>query len=312
MLAYQARMLLAVAIGLFCCSGATCSFLRPLQDEYSNLPPALPPSPTLQQVVETVNANTDRIQSFIANDASLSGTGFPALRANIAFERPRQFRLVAGTGITGPEVDLGSNEQAFWFWVRRNDPPAVYFCRHDEFAASPLRRQLPIDPYWLIEALGMTRLDPAAQHSDPIAVPGGRFEVHTTREAPEGPALRVTVVDGVRGWVLEQRVYDARRQLIASASAGRFRRDPLSGAFYPTLIDVRSPPNQFALQIQLAAVQVNKPAANPGQIWAMPRYEGWPAVDLCRMNRATPVSAQSPLPGRPAGDRLPHQPPPSF
>ena len=34
------------------------------------------------------------------------------------------------TALTGPEVDLGSNDELFWFWVRRNEPPAVYFARH--------------------------------------------------------------------------------------------------------------------------------------------------------------------------------------
>ncbi|MCR4411223.1 MAG: hypothetical protein NUV77_02220 [Thermoguttaceae bacterium] len=281
MRAYPTRVVFAVVVGLFCLSGAQCPFLRPPADDYSYLPPALPPSPTLAQVIEVVNANAGQIERFSTSDAVLSGTGFPALRASIAFERPRRFRLVAGTGVTGPEVDLGSNDEGFWFWVRRNEPPALYYCRHDEFAASPVRRQLPIDPYWLIEAFGITYLDPALPHSNPIPVAGGRYEIHTTTETPQGPAVKVTVIDGVRGWVLEQRIYDSRRQLVASASSGRFRRDPLSGAFFPTIIDVRSPVHQFAMRVDLASVTVNRPLGNPERLWAMPHYEGWPAVDLC-------------------------------
>ena len=32
----------------------------------------------------------------------------------------RKFRLKAGTGFS-EEVDLGSNEELFWFWMRRSD-----------------------------------------------------------------------------------------------------------------------------------------------------------------------------------------------
>lgn len=270
-----------VVAGVLSFSGAQCAFLRPPSEDYTYLPPALPPSPTLQQVIEAVNANSAQIHSFASNDATLSGTGFPALRASVAFQRPRRFRLIAGTGVTGPEVDVGSNEAVFWFWIRRNEPPALYYCRHDEFAASPIRRQLTLDPYWLIDAFGVTWLDPALAHSNPIPVPGGRYEIHTRLETPQGPATKVTVIDGVRAWVLEQRIYDAQGQLMASAATSRFRRDPLSGAFFPTRIEVRSPAHQFAMRLDLASVTVNRALGDPERLWAVPQYPGWPAVNLC-------------------------------
>lgn len=272
---------LVFVAGLLGLSGAQCPFLRPPGEDYSYLPPALPPSPTLQQVIEAVNANAAQIRSFATNDATLSGTGFPALRASVAFERPRRFRLIAGTSVTGPEVDVGSNDTMFWFWIRRGEPAALYYCRHDEFAASPVRRQLAIDPYWLIEAFGIAWLDPAQAHSNPIAVPGGRYEIHTRLETPRGPATKVTVIDGVRAWVLEQRIYDQQGLLMANAATSRFRRDPLSGAFFPTLVEVRVPPQQFAMRLDLASVTVNRTLADPERLWAVPQYPGWPAVNLC-------------------------------
>jgi len=231
--------------------------------------------------MEAVNANAAQIHSFATNDATLSGTGFPALRASVAFERPRRFQLIAGTGVTGPEVDRGSNDAVFWFWIRRNEPPALYYCRHDEFVTSPIRRQLAIDPYWLIDAFGITGLDPAHAHSNPTAVPGGRYEIHTRLETPQGPATKVTVIDGVRAWILEQRIYDAQGGLLASATTSGFRRDPLSGAFFPTRIEVRSPPHQFAMRLDLTSVTVNRSLGDPERLWAVPHYQGWPVVNLC-------------------------------
>ena len=53
---------------------------------------------------------------------------------------PRRVRLQAETSATGPEVDLGSNEEVFWFWVNRNEPPAVYFDRHSQRAGSAAQK----------------------------------------------------------------------------------------------------------------------------------------------------------------------------
>ena len=279
----RAGMLLVILTVWVATSGATCNYLTPQQDDVSRLGPALPPSPSLEQVIQVVNANTDTIRTFSTTQATLSGPGMPSLRASVAFERQRRFRLVAETGITGPEVDLGSNDEVFWFWVRRNQPAALYYCRHDQFAQSPARGRLPIEPSWLIEALGVIHLDPAASHQGPYPWPGGRLAIYTSGESPQGPTTKTTVIDPTRGVVVEQHLYDARRQLIASATTSRFRRDPLSGLYMPMVVDLRSPPNGFAMQINLGNVEINRPLTAGGSLWSVPNYQGWPAVDLCNL-----------------------------
>jgi hypothetical protein len=300
---YRRFLLLAVVTGLFALSGANCPFLWTDQDELTRVPPALGQSPNLDQVIQVVNAQTSQIQSFTAHQASISGQGFPSLRTSIAFERPRHFRLRAETGLTGPEIDLGSNEELFWFWVRRNQPAATYYCRHEQFATCPARNQLPVDPEWLVEAFGVMQFDPTQHHQGPYPAPGGRLEIRSTRDTPEGPALKSTFVDGVHGVVLEQRVFDARGQLIARAAASHFRRDPANGIFMPTLIDIQSPPNKFTMQINLGTVEINRPITNGGQLWAMPSYPGFPAVDLCNPSQPGP-------PGAPAVTSRPYAPNP--
>ena len=51
--------------------------------------------------------------------------------------------------------------------MRRNQPPAVYYCRHDQFAASQARQMVPFEPAWLIEALGVAEIDPGLPHQGP-------------------------------------------------------------------------------------------------------------------------------------------------
>ena len=78
----------------------------------------------------------------------------PPLQADLAFERPRNFRFQAQLSrFTGRELDMGSNADLFWFFLRQDEQPAVYYARHDEFASSPTRDLIPVEPNRLIEAI---------------------------------------------------------------------------------------------------------------------------------------------------------------
>jgi len=291
---HRSGVLLVVLAGLFGLSGASCPYLRRPGDELSGLPPALPPTPTLDQVVQAVNNNSLQIRSFLASQATLSGSGMPSLQASVAFERPRRLRIRAGTGILGQELDVGSNYEVFWFWARRTQPPGVYYCRHEQFASSPVRRGLAIDPEWLVEALGVQELDPALPHQGPLFRTDGRLEIRTVRETPDGPSTKITLVDRTHGLVMEQHVFDSRSQLVASAVASRHRRDPLSGLVMPSLVEVRFPVQQMTLRLDLGTVQINRPMPNPTELWSMPAYDGWPPIDLCNPSQANPLMGPQP------------------
>jgi hypothetical protein len=286
---YKAATLLVTTVGLFALSGANCPGLWGRPDPFASLPPRLPPTPSLEQVIQAVNANNSQIRSFSARSATLSGTGFPTLQATVDFERPTRLRLRGQTRLTGPEIDVGSNDELFWFWVRRTQPPATYYCRHDQFAASPVRRDLPIDPDWLIEAFGIAQFDPALPHQGPFPLPGGQLEIRTIRETPDGTTTKHTVVDGKFGLILQQRVYDARNQLVGTSSTGHYRRDPATGLFMPTVVQIHTPATPtspaVSLELQLNNVEINRPTAGMEQLWAMPNYENSPPVDLCRGTR---------------------------
>lgn len=287
---YRSGMLLLTITGLFALSGASCpNMLRP---QSPPLPRALPPSPTLDQLIQVVNGNSSRIQSFYTAHATLSGPGIPALSTRIAFGRPRFFRLYA-TDLTGPEVDLGSNPEWFWYWVRRAQPPAIYFCRHDQFANSPARHTIPVQPDWLIEALGVSEIDPSLPQQGPFPLQGDRLELRTIRETPDGPVTKVTIFDGAQGWILEQHILNAQGLTLASAVASGHRRDPLSGLVMPGVVVVNCPSAQFSIRIDLGPVEINRLSGNTAELWKMPQIPGTPAVDLANPN-IQPIASQSP------------------
>ncbi len=286
-----------LALGLvpFISGGANCTQFTHMSTIVA--PRVLSPTPTLVEVANVVNGNTARVQSLYSADATISAPLTPSLRATLAVERPRRLRLRADTALTGAELDLGSNDQLFWLWAKRQQPPAVFYCRHDQFINSSARQMLPIEPEWLIEALGLTTVDPQAQPQGPFDIGGGRLRVQTQRMGPQGPVSKVLIIDATRGWVLEQHLYDQVGQHVASATSSNFMRDAATGAVLPRHIEIKYPAANFSISIDFRSLQVNTiAAANAQAFFEMPQYPGAPPVDLANPNFQAPPGAAAALP----------------
>ena len=289
---------LFVLAALLTASGADCPwrFLRPQFEPPP--PPVFQTRPTLEQLIEYVNSGTSQIRQLQSTGAWLSTDGMMvSLRADIALERPKRFRLQAG--MAGPEIDIGSNEELFWFWAKRGDPAAIYFCRHDQFQYAAARQILPVQPDWIAEALGLVYFDPTLDHRGPFPRGADQLEIHTIIPAPEGNLTKITVLDAQHAWVMQQQIYDSRRQLLASAIASRHRYDPIARVSLPRQVDIQLPPAQLSFTIQVSDYLVNKLNGNPQQLWAMPQIEGYPLVDLAGPSASPTVSY-------PTGNPSPH------
>ncbi|MFO0897722.1 MAG: hypothetical protein U0836_09905 [Pirellulales bacterium] len=268
-----------VVLSVAVAGGASCPQM--LHQYTRPMPRILPEGPTAEQIVSAINANTSRVRTLHAPQARVDGRGFPSLRANLVIERPSRFRLTAETPLTGPEVDLGSNEELFWMWARRPQP-TLYFCQHSRFASSAARQMFPIEPRWLIEAVGLVEIDPSAQHAGPYEAGLGRLRIET-RGGPQSP-VRVTIVDSTSGWVLEQLLYDAGGHLLARSVASNHRLDAASGAGLPQRVDVQWPPTGLELQLDLGDPIVNTVDGVSPTLFALPEYAGSARIDLSNPN----------------------------
>jgi len=293
-------------VALFAGSGASCQRPLAFSPFATSGPPApqvLPEGATREQIVAAVNQNSSRVRSITATSASITipdTLNLPILTANIAAERPGRVRITAGTAITGQEMDLGSNDQLFWMWVRRNQPPAVYFCRLDQYANSAIRQMMPVEPSWLLSAIGMTEIDPAQVVDGPLPRSDGTVEIRSIMPSASGNLQRVTVIDAGTAWVVEQYVYDpSGRTLLASAVAESHQYYPAEQVSLPRRIALRLPTAGLALKIDLGTVQINQLAGDPSQLWAMPAFEGYQKYDL---GGALPNTQ---LPGRPTAQAAP-------
>jgi hypothetical protein len=262
-------------------SGASCpNVLRGYQVGTMPLPRALPPQPSLDQIIGAVHDNTERVRSLMSSQAVLVVSGVPRLSARVACEPPRRFRLQAQTSLTGPELDIGSNDDLFWLWLRQHQPPITAFCRHDQYAQSQARQVLPIRADWMPELLGLVNFRPEDTHDGPFPQADGRIEIRSRINTGDGGVLKSTILDGTTGLVAEQHLFTPAGERLASVRTSRFRVDPPSGAALPHLVEVSWPASGVDFKLELAAITVNGASPDPTQLWQMPAYPGYEPVDL--------------------------------
>lgn len=277
-------------IGLFCLllAASGCRGLSwPRVPFQETAPVVFTGPPTASDIVRIVNSNSAPIRQLHADGATISVAGFPPLYTNLEFERPRRFRMRA-QGI-GPELDLGSNDELFWFWVKRNAQPAVYFARHEQFAHSPTKQVIPIDPLWLPEAMGVVQLDPMIKYEGPFPAGPHRVQIRTRVATPQGDQTRAYVMHDQYGWLLEQHVYDARGQLLASARASKHQHYKGEGVTLPQHVEIQVPSQQLNLTLNVSGYQINHMVGDATQLWTLPKFDGYPLVDLADPNlRMTP------------------------
>lgn len=235
-------------------------------------------APTLEEMVRVINQNSEPIRQLQADTASVSVPGLPSLRANLMVERPRNLRLRAQ--LLGPELDVGSNSELFWFWAKQNPRPAIYFARHDQFAQSQLRQQLPIDPVWMMEALGIVTLDDTMRLEGPLPAGPDRLEIRAFMPSPEGEIAKVYYVHAKYGWIVEQHLYGPQRQLLAIARSSRHQYFPLEKVSVPLQVQLIVPTAELNMTLQVSKYTLNNSQGDPNQLWTLPQMNGYQLVDL--------------------------------
>jgi hypothetical protein len=247
--------------------------------------PPLPPAPqftappTQQSILDRING-TARIRQLQAESATISLRGLLVpLRANLAIERPRRLRL-RGEVMSLGGVDLGSNDDAFWFWTSAQRPPAVFYARHQDFQQSAAAETFPFRPEWLIEALGVAAIDPAGPIEGPYSRGSGQLEIRTRVPGVGGDMTKVIVVDAAYGWILQQYLYDPRGELVAQTTASEHRYYADVDVSLPHRVEIHLPRSGATIRVDVSGYLVNQLHGDPEQLWSMPRIEGAPAVDI--------------------------------
>lgn len=265
-----------------------CMLTRP---GASTAPVVFNSPPDLPQLISAVNENTDKVRQLHSDSVRLSVPGqLGSLRATVDFDRmtgpdsPGRFRLF-GNALGTRQLDLGSNDDRYWMWVKQNQPPTVYWGRHSQFYQSAAQEFLPMPPAWLIDALGVVHLDPNGKHDGPYASQSpGQLQIRTKIPTPRGELLRVLDIDQQRALIMQQQIFDPRGQLLAIANSSDFRLNSGTGVALPHTIKVNLPPAGLSFNFAVDSYTVNDPVADPDTHWAVPEIPNHRYLDLANPN----------------------------
>lgn len=283
---------------IFCLTGASgCQLFQKIN--CWSPPPPRPPvvlaqNASVDDVMRAVNNNNAQKRTLVATGSRFSIEGGPlSLNGDIAYESPRKLRIWGE--LMTREFDIGSNNELFWIWFKRDERKATYFGRHELYASSPVRDSFQIDTDWLIESLGMTVFQPFERHKLISASPEGNWKIETKRDTPLGTYTKYTVVDGRTACVLLQELYNPAGQLVASAASPSHAVDPTTNITYPETVDMllSIQGQKTAIRLSMGRVQFNQSNPFLANAFDMPNYADSQRVDITAQPGTLPIQQVS-------------------
>lgn len=292
------RQLLVIA-SLAAACGAGCASIRGFTASNPKRP-ASAKDTEIDRFVQSWNQNAQRVDSILVENVDVTGKaeGKPIpLTAKLGFKQPNNFRMT-GDSIGGKsEVDLGSNTEEIWFWIARANPPAVYFCKREDFGNVNIA--MPFHPDWIVDLLGVSTIDRSKYQPD--ATTPDYFTLVSTEKTPTGhTVIKRLIVDRETGRLGGIELFDPKRKdtPLMMASIREYYDDPSSGLFLPSKIRMEWPDSNTRLTITLPHrnIQLNSIDQQMASVIFQRRdgdyIGGVETVDIGRAHRTVPASAQ--------------------
>jgi hypothetical protein len=275
----------------FVSGGATCA-RRDMPMPFPPAPAVLTDLPSAVEVANAVN-RTNVITQLSSNSISvdvLTMPSLPKLNATMSAQREKNFRLKASVPIVlGMGMDLGSNDEVFWFEV--GVPKTLYYANHAQYRQQLSRAVLPVDPSWLMDALGLVRIDPSSIVAGPVRRADGLLEVRDTMNMPNGMYQRVCLIHPQAGYVTHQFLYAPSGSLVASSEASNFKYYDQYQCALPHTVSIKLQPtvgDPLAMKMDVSNYAVNQLLTGDPQVFTMPQTAS-NAVDLTQLAAAPGV-----------------------
>lgn len=216
--------------------------------------------PTSGDLVAYLNDNARRMQSLECRELMLDASHrlqTVGLTGQMACQKPKNFRMVAKAA-GQPMVDMGSNNQEFWYWISKADPPYLFHCSHQDFSQGRARMPFPFQPDWVVEALGMGEYDPNRNYQ--VITEPGVLKLVETAQSPGGQPVKKIVVFNRAPTSVQVSAYilqDASGKEICGAYVQESAQDRATGAMYPRKINLVWPSEHIKLKMRLEDVAIN-------------------------------------------------------
>jgi hypothetical protein len=262
-------------------------------------------APTSASLVSYLNKQADKMSVLETNDISIvthvQGRRMPGLTGFMVCEKPRNFRL-QGDAVSTTYVDIGSNNDQFWFWVKDGEAP-LYYCNYSDYDRGT-KLPLPFQPEWVVQALGMAKFDPNGKYR--VEQKGNTYELIEDTMLQGQPARKITVfnarnVTEEQPQVMAHIVQDSRTgKIICQATIKRmrstdYRNEQGAGrAFYPAEVMLEWPSEQLSMTMKIGRATVNHKMSNAeaSRYFTLPNWTGLKRIDLAQMRPGSPTGRE--------------------
>ena len=277
-----------------------CSLLPGVRDNVKPPTPTAAPGlmPTVASLVEYLNQESGRVQNLRASvDIDAKGGGQSiGLSGRIAAQKPLGFRLMADV-LGKSAVDIGSNNDEFWYWISQDKPPYLYHCSYKDLARGKVNVPFPFQPDMVLAALGIAEYDIKGKYELREQARAGTWELLQSMVSANGQKVtRITVFNkeiakSGHPQVLGHVIQDASGNVVCKAVVEKVTEDRNTNTKLPSVVKIDWPSMKMSMKLMLHNIETNKlDNVRAAQLFTRTglKYETY---DLAR-GRATPSSLQ--------------------
>lgn len=209
----------------------------------------------LEKSIERINSRNKKIKSIIAEGIRIKVNQKTSVNVfgNLSMEKQKNFRLKIWHSMTGIEMDIGSNEEIFWFWSKRMTPPALYFAKHENTNKTMLKA--PLNPMWIMQSLGLNSIDLKNKEFKKIE---DNWAIVEKSISSTGDLVKIAIlIDVNKDLILGNYLYDKNFKLIASSEIKNYTIDSKTNSLVPKDILIIWYDENISMECKFSKIQTN-------------------------------------------------------
>lgn len=215
-------------------------------------------------LIREINQNNDRIHSLSYSKVKIYlKKGFwIKTKAKLYFKQEKNIRIII-ENFFGKQIDIGSNEELFWFWSSYMTPPTYYFSRHQDLNKTNLKT--PLNPNWIIESMGFKSIEV----KNIVFIKTEQYQgIKQIRSSSSGENISIiTLIDPLKRIVVKKFLCDSDNQVIATVEYKNYIS--IDDIKIPDHIIINWYSENIFMEWKITEIKLNIPIKE--DIWIMPK-----------------------------------------